>query len=182
MLLHAKKCLGLCAGLATLAACGCAATPSTIRGQSPAAAPAAVVVPDDQGPIIGTAPGYGERKRMPGRHHHDFKMFAGYRNPAYADGNGWYDGSEPNNQLVYETGGGHGHGHPGCPACNGGLECPDGGCPHCGCGCDHGCPDHYYTYSYKWPKNLVYPQPVLPAGMVQYPYYTLRGPTDFFMK
>jgi hypothetical protein len=108
-------------------------------------------------------------------------MFAGLQNPAYADGNGYYDADlDAPQQRVYEVGG-HGNGA-GCPACNGGMNCPDGGCPHCGCGCDHGCPDHYTTYSYKWPRNLVYPPPVLPAGMVQYPYYTLKGPSDFFMK
>jgi len=174
------NCLGWLAGLATCAAIGCAATPSTIRGQSPAAQ----VAPDFEGPIIGTAPGYGERPRM--KHsRRDFKAFAGYRNPANSTDNGFYEHSE-RQQRVYEVGGaggGHGHGQ-GCPACNGGQNCPNGGCRHCGCGCDqgHGCPDHYYTYSYKEPKNLVYPQQQLPAGMVQYPYYTLRGPTDFFMK
>ena len=42
-------------------------------------------------------------------------------------------------------------------------------------------PQHYQTYQSDWPQNMVYPQQV-PSGMVQYPYYTLRGPTDFFMK
>lgn len=168
------NCLGLVAALTACAAVGCVQTPMAVRGQNPPG-PAA---PALEGPIIGTAPGYGERP-LHKRSHRDFKLFAGYHNPAYADGNGFYDATDLHNrQRVYEVGG-EGHG---CPACNGGLDCPDGGCPHCGCGCDHGCPDHYYTYHHKRPKNLVYPQPVLPAGMVQYPYYTLKGPSDFFMK
>ena len=43
-------------------------------------------------------------------------------------------------------------------------------------------PQHVQTYQYDWPQNMVYPTQSVPAGMVQYPYYTLRGPTDFFMK
>lgn len=41
---------------------------------------------------------------------------------------------------------------------------------------------HYHTYSYKKPKNLVYPQPNQPGGVVTYPYYTHKGPSDFFWK
>lgn len=170
--------LGLVAAITACTAAGCVQTPTTVRGQNPAA-PAAQAAPMLEGPIIGTAPGYGERPLL--KHsQRDFKMLSSVHNPAYADGNGFYDSTDIPQQRVYEVGG-DGQGQ-GCPACNGGLDCPDGGCPHCGCGCDHGCPDHYHTYSYKWPKNLVYPQPVLPAGMVQYPYYTLKGPSDFFMK
>ncbi len=43
-------------------------------------------------------------------------------------------------------------------------------------------PIHHQTYSYKPPKNLVYPPDNQPAGVVQYPYYTTKGPTDFFYK
>lgn len=169
------KCLGLMAGVAVLAATGCTQTGSVVRGQSPAGG-------DFQGPIIGTAPGYGELKTKAKRSHNDYKAFHGHRNHVLGHENGQYDGSEAfydnHRKHVYETGDGGG----GCPACNNGMSCPAGGCPHCGCGCGHDKPDHYQTYSYKWPQNLAYPPPVLPAGMVQYPYYTLRGPTDFFMK
>ena len=41
---------------------------------------------------------------------------------------------------------------------------------------------HYHTYEYKAPKNLKYPPANQPPAVVQYPYYTLRGPTDFFQK
>lgn len=183
------KCLGLMAGVAVLAVAGCSQSPYTVRGQSPVAPPGVPVAPgapiappladNPAAPVIGSAPGYGETIQHP-KKHRDFKAFANHYNPQFNSGNGWYSGVEdqyPNHQKhVYDVGG------TGCPACQGGTCYPDGGCPHCGCGCGHKHPDHYQTYSYKWPKNLVYPPPVLPAGMVQYPYYTLRGPTDFFMK
>jgi len=41
---------------------------------------------------------------------------------------------------------------------------------------------HYHTYRYKQPQCLVYPAPNQPAGAVTYPYYTHKGPSDFFMK
>lgn len=38
-----------------------------------------------------------------------------------------------------------------------------------------------YLYRYQAPKNLVYPPANQPAGVVVYPYYTVKGPDDFFM-
>jgi len=39
---------------------------------------------------------------------------------------------------------------------------------------------HIYNFDYSQPKGLVYPPRNQPAGVTFYPYYTLRGPTDFF--
>lgn len=61
-----------------------------------------------------------------------------------------------------------------------GGACPDGG-SHNGQG-GLGCPPHKHWYRYEEPQNLVYPPANQPAPIVQYPYYTMRGPTDFFMK
>ncbi len=52
---------------------------------------------------------------------------------------------------------------------------------------DHGGRRHrgiynYHTYSYHEPKGLVYPAPNQPGGVVTYPYYTHKGPSDFFWK
>lgn len=62
--------------------------------------------------------------------------------------------------------------------------CPPGGCQsgHCGhgCGCGLGQPHHYHSYSYERPGNLVYPGPNAVGGSVVYPYYTHKGPSDFF--
>ncbi len=41
---------------------------------------------------------------------------------------------------------------------------------------------HYHTFEYKAPEGLRYPPANQPPAVVQYPYYTLRGPTDFFQK
>ena len=43
-------------------------------------------------------------------------------------------------------------------------------------------PTHHHWYRYKPPKNLVYPPANQPGGVVVYPYYTLKGPDDFFFK
>ena len=40
--------------------------------------------------------------------------------------------------------------------------------------------EHDYKWSYKPPQGLVYPPRNQPAGVIQYPYYTVKGPTDFF--
>lgn len=176
-------CLGLSAGIAVCVASGCSQTqPSIVRGQSPVV-PSAVMQASGEygGPIIGSAPGYAEQPHFKS-HHRDFGVLNRHHSPIYGFDEGAYDGKEQfyaNHQKhVYDVGGDAS----GCPACNGGMSCPAGGCPHCGFGCGHGCPKHVHSYQYNWPRNQVYPSPVLPAGMVQYPYYTLRGPTDFFMK
>ncbi len=41
-------------------------------------------------------------------------------------------------------------------------------------------PVHRNYVDYRAPRNLSYPEQNTPAATVQYPYYTLRGPTDFF--
>ena len=43
-------------------------------------------------------------------------------------------------------------------------------------------PTHHHTYDYRQPKDLLYPPQNQPAAAVVYPYYTLKGPSDFFMK
>lgn len=52
-----------------------------------------------------------------------------------------------------------------------------------GYGSDLSCyPRHNYTYGYQRPRHLVYPQPQAAGGAVVYPYYTHKGPSDFFRK
>ena len=45
-------------------------------------------------------------------------------------------------------------------------------------------PRHHHTYFYDVPDDgeFVYPPTFQPPAVVQYPYYTNRGPTDFFMQ
>lgn len=72
----------------------------------------------------------------------------------------------------------------GCP--NGACQQGYGGqCNHCnnGTGCNlpfH--PVHRNFHTYHAPQNLMYPPENAAPALYQYPYYTLRGPTDFFMK
>lgn len=81
-------------------------------------------------------------------------------------------------------------------------NCPNGTCPPQGYAGGPGCPPgagghghfghigpdgdwyptHRYSYSYKTPQNLEYPPPQVPGGAVVYPYYTHKGPSDFFRK
>jgi hypothetical protein len=45
-------------------------------------------------------------------------------------------------------------------------------------------PHHHHTYFYDVPDDgeFVYPPPAQPPAAVQYPYYTTRGPSDFFLQ
>lgn len=105
--------------------------------------------------------------------------------------------------------GGHGQApgaHAGCPMCeNGGAGIPAGAIPAGGHGygmhgaaCPPGAqghglhggagpnlpfqPVHRNFHTYSTPKGLMYPPEEAPPAVYQYPYYTLRGPTDFFME
>ena len=43
-------------------------------------------------------------------------------------------------------------------------------------------PVHRNSYTYNTPRGMMYPPAPSQAGLYQYPYYTFRGPTDFFME
>ena len=79
-----------------------------------------------------------------------------------------------------------GSGEVGAPSCPPGYEqgypanCPPGRHGHGG---RHGLNLHrhdVHSYDYIVPNDLVYPQPNAVGGAVIYPYYTHRGPSDFF--
>lgn len=82
-------------------------------------------------------------------------------------------------------GGGQAHGD-GCPMCQ--MSGPGQACHGAGhCNDPHGCnlpchPVHRNFHTYSYPQDLMYPPENTAAAITQYPYYTLRGPTDFFMK
>lgn len=172
--------LGLLALLTLSFSAGCSMTNPTVRGQGP----------ENAGPIVGTAPGYGQFKDAAylNRHgKHDFKAYSQFRDNNLGYEGGYYAGNDryvTENNVPYTLNGAGGSAGAGgygvCPDCQDGRACPQSGCRHCGRGC--GCPNHYQTYQHQWPQNLVYPQQGVPSGIVQYPYYTLRGPTDFFMQ
>jgi hypothetical protein len=51
-----------------------------------------------------------------------------------------------------------------------GPACPPGHCPWADC----------YDFKYREPRDLVYPPPNAAPPVVQYPYYTCKGPDCFF--
>ncbi|MBI1312568.1 hypothetical protein GC176_14845 [bacterium] len=62
---------------------------------------------------------------------------------------------------------------------NGHYECP--ACPQ-NCQNDWWRPTHHHTWEYHAPQDLVYPAENQPNAVQQYPYYTVKGPSDFFMQ
>lgn len=66
-----------------------------------------------------------------------------------------------------------------CPVYAQGSACP--ACPP-GHSSNVWRPTHHHTWEYNPPKGLTYPDPNQPPATVQYPYYTIKGPSDFFMK
>ncbi len=90
-------------------------------------------------------------------------------------------------------------GDPGCTQCGGGTGQSGPACAQCGSQCDQtdkngSClckhcgpgptwyPTHMHWFTYEEPRDLVYPPTNVPPAVVQYPYYTLKGPNDFFQK
>lgn len=83
----------------------------------------------------------------------------------------------------------------GCPMCQSSTG-PNGqmihapncdSCPPSQRGCKAGCnlpfhPVHRNFHTYQVPAHLSRPPENSAPAMYQYPYYTLRGPTDFFMQ
>jgi len=59
-------------------------------------------------------------------------------------------------------------------------NCPPQGNGNCPPGGHQACRQDRYSYNYLVPNNLVYPQPNAVGGAMVYPYYTHRGPSDFF--
>ena len=70
-----------------------------------------------------------------------------------------------------------------CQQCQGGYGCPSCQNPNelCNLPCH---PVHRNAFTYDVPGKgpMMYPPSPSQAAVVQYPYYTFRGPTDFFMK
>ncbi len=77
--------------------------------------------------------------------------------------------------------------HSGFTSAGTSAHCDDAACRNCGPG-RAPCmnlpfhPVHRNFHTYDVPQGLTYPQNDTPAAVYQYPYYTTRGPTDFFME
>ncbi len=88
----------------------------------------------------------------------------------------------------------------GCPMCQSSMGMGTGDCQGCrpgrGGSGPHRCgpngqgsglnlpfhPVHRNFHTYHAPENNMYPPENAAPAQVQYPYYTFRGPTDFFME
>ncbi|SFH62434.1 hypothetical protein [Planctomicrobium piriforme] len=143
---------------------------ATVRGQSP-----------------NQAQTYGAEVAGPTGHYHT---------PVRSAASGIQDAyHEHHNTTTYYPGSGGvtgAGGHAACPPqgnCppQGYNNCPPGGynsCPPQGqCppgGCRSGLCRDGFSYGYEVPNDLVYPQENAVGGAVVYPYYTHRGPSDFF--
>lgn len=71
------------------------------------------------------------------------------------------------------------YGDPNCPPAYGQQACPPG-YGHGQGDCNTGIGQDKFSYAYKVPNDLVYPPAGGVGGSVVYPYYTHRGPSDFF--
>lgn len=186
------------AGLLLAVSSGCSSAP-VARGQEPINDPTVTPAAHD-----GTA-AYGSYGYQPtpldaiGDHFRFPNEISAYE----VDDNGQvvpYPSSDHLSQT--QTVGWHHHSHdaqlcppnPACPRCQGRPQA--GPCPVCQHPVEPGhthdaddsdhiwddYPNHHFTYAYMRPKNLLYPPPEVPGGAVVYPYYTHKGPSDFFRK
>ena len=123
----------------------------------------------NMGTVRGQAPGQfqqGQFQQGP----HQQASHGGMRMPGPKPGVQYYDGpAHDPNQFSSANG-------PTCPHGNGCPVCPQ---QH---GFDVWRPTHHHTWDYNAPKGLTYPDQNQPPATVQYPYYTVKGPSDFFMK
>lgn len=66
-----------------------------------------------------------------------------------------------------------------CAGCGAGLLHGCNNCRHCGLACGHGLLGHHKQYTDIGAQNQGMPSGP-PTGTVAYPYYTTRGPRDFY--
>ncbi len=142
-------------------ACGCGSTGMVTRGQ------------DAHAP----APSHFQSARHPVSAVHDH--ISGQQTSFYSDGNGMMDPHQGGPGSCPPGGAGN------CPPQQGyGGACPHGlhgGCQTCGHGrAPDWYPKHHKSYSYSVPNDLSYPGQNSVGGAVAYPYYTHKGPSDFF--
>lgn len=173
-----SKLFSLMAGLALSATtCGCQSLGTVARGQSPAPMPeqmaavnsvghevAAPALPADLVPQFQTphtaSEVQGIQDHMQSMENHHAYTTNHYSDTVQAGPEGAYPGG----------------------ICQNGY-CPNGGCQSCGAGNGFDWyPKHYSSYSYQVPNDLRYPQQNQPGGAIVYPYYTHKGPSDFFRK
>ena len=165
--------IGLVTGVLMLVAsgcsttgCGCAFEDTAVRGQSPDIQHATGLISEPESLHIQQVGG-----------HHNGEHLAEVRGTIHNHFHGnnvtWHGDCPTGRCPEYYTPGAY------CP-----TYCPPGHHGlfrkhHCQ---GHGCVKHYQTYQVQRPNDLRYPMPNQPGGAVTYPYYTHKGPDDFFKK
>lgn len=184
-------------GLLAVACTGCSTLPTTIRSQSPDQAQQLLHEQSEgwkqtgeiqqtggtqslEGPLNGELRGLINNNMHPyDVSRHGYATPVGPGHPAPGGNMGYIPGYNPH------AGWGNFSQQPAPSPHNAGFyKAP---APHQELGWDHGGRRHagqyhYHTYRYKQPNCPVYPAPNQPGGVVTYPYYTHKGPSDFFMK
>ncbi|MDA0284433.1 MAG: hypothetical protein O3B13_07435 [Planctomycetota bacterium] len=124
----------------------------------------------NMGTVRGQAPGQYQAGPHPMAPQGQMASNGGMRMPGPSPETRYYDGPafDPNQ-----------FGPSNCPPGPHGSSCPV--CPQSH-SFDVWRPTHHHTWEYNAPQGLTYPNPTQPPAAVQYPYYTVKGPTDFFMK
>lgn len=147
-----------CSAALLLAACGCTTPQAITRSQSPHHE-TTNIVPASYGNLATIQNSFHDAHAYSSSYH-SVSGFPGYDATLGPAG-------------AYGPGGACGYG---------GCGCGQGGACGCGagCGCGHGCPHHCHSFAYSRPHDLVYPPPNAPGGAIVYPYYTHKGPSDFF--
>lgn len=179
------------------ASCGCSAAPTITRGQDPVTDAAVTPAGHDSAAYGGH--GYQPSPIEVMMDHHQYTDYSQYE----VDENGQIVTYDPHAQVTNAVPNCPTCNpapacppNPGCPTCHG--HPPHGqACPQCQSGHGHNhslhglhgdpldvlhqdYPQHHFTYGYIRPKNLQYPPPQVPGGAIVYPYYTHKGPSDFF--
>ncbi|MFO1095568.1 MAG: hypothetical protein U0992_20035 [Planctomycetaceae bacterium] len=180
--MNTRVCLGLAlCGLLAGVSTGCSTTPMVARGQDalpePFVRPASYGYQPELGEVVHDAV-----------HNTDVDVYKVPANDPYHPVQvNWHHGPAASTNGTCPP-------SADCPQCKGhpadGQVCPF--CQNGSGGLVHGAfgqvrdhlhgryPQHRFTYSYCRPDNLQYPPPQVPGGVVVYPYYTLKGPSDFF--
>ena len=153
---------------ASVLACGCQSMGTVARGQNPEA------------PVVQTSHAHGDHLQAAVSGVQD--AYAAHTNTSrafYSDVQGASCQVSPSGAGVqYGTGASCPSGY--CPSHG---ACPSGSCSSCngafGSAYNH-YPRHHFSHSYERPRDLVYPPANGTGGAVVYPYYTHKGPSDFF--
>lgn len=162
---------GWAAGIMLMVVCsGCGGTGTLVpRGQSP---DLQTVYENQNNKQQQTVQPVNHRRHSQFEHSKLEHMKSEFRGGAYNRHNNteqtWH--SEPNVYPRHNQYQG-GQGYSDCP------DCRRGNCQRRGCRLRI---HHHHTYDVKRIQNSVYPQQGQPGGAVVYPYYTHKGPSDFF--